>query len=60
MTFDEFVAKEHQRRVKHFVAFVRGTGQAPSVRNAIEIFGFVAKDVKPIVADAILILNSEA
>lgn len=58
MTFSEFEAREHARRVMHFVRFARA-GNAPSLANAVEIFGFVARDAKPIVADALVILAKE-
>ena len=58
MTFAEFEAREHNRRVQHFVRFARA-GHAPSLANAIEIFGFVAEHAKPIVEDALRILATD-
>lgn len=58
MTFAEFEAREHNRRVAHFVRFARA-GHAPSLANAIEVFGFVARDAKPIVEDALRILTND-
>jgi hypothetical protein len=56
MTFTEFCKREHEKRVAHFVRFVDATGNAPSVANAEHIFGFCARDAKPIVADTIKII----
>jgi hypothetical protein len=52
-SFDDFVAKEHAKRVAHFVRFAKA-GNAPTLAAAIEIFGFCARDAAPIVEDAVL------
>ena len=59
MTFDEFVAKEHRRRVAHLVRFAKVEKVRPTLADAVEIFGFVEKDAKPILEDAIAELFGE-
>jgi hypothetical protein len=51
--FETFVAKEHQKRVNHFVNYCTSTKRAPKIADAIEIFGFCERDAKPLVEDAI-------
>lgn len=53
MTFEAFVAKEHQKRVNHFVRYCTAENRAPRLADAVEIFGFCERDAKPIVTDAI-------
>jgi hypothetical protein len=56
MTFDEFVAQEHKKRVAHFVNYINSTNRAPKLADVVEIFGFCERDAKPILADAIVAL----
>jgi hypothetical protein len=51
--FETFVAKEHQKRVTHFVRYCTSENRAPRIADAIEIFGFCKRDATPIVEDAI-------
>lgn len=53
MNFDEFVAREHQRRVAHFVNYINSTNRAPKLADVVEIFGYSEADAKPILEDAI-------
>lgn len=53
MTFDEFVAREHQKHVDHFVNYCTTEDRAPKLADAVYIFGFCERDAKPIVEDAI-------
>lgn len=53
MSFAEFVAYEDEKRVNHFVRFCKSTDTPPTTEAAMEIFGFKASDVKPIVEEAI-------
>ncbi len=51
-TFDEFCAKEHQRRVNHFIRFIQAHARAATIEDFIEIFGFCERDARPIFNDA--------
>ena len=55
-TFDEFVAREHNRRVAHFVNYINSTNRAPKLADVVEIFGYCEKDATPILEDAIVAL----
>lgn len=59
MTFDEFVQKEHERRVAHLVRFAKTENVKPTLADAIEIFGFVAEHAQPILDDAIKVMFEE-
>ena len=51
--FETFVAKEHQKRVTHFIDYCTTENRAPKVADAVVIFGFCERDATPIVEDAI-------
>ena len=59
MTFDEFCAKEHQKRVDHFVNYCTTEDRPPKLADAVHIFGFCERDAKPIVEDAIAQMAAE-
>ena len=59
MTFDEFCQREHKKKVKHFVKFCKATDSPPTIANAVEIFGIMPVECKPIVADAIQMMGGE-
>ena len=52
-SFEEFVAREHRKRVDRFVNYCTTENRAPVVADAIHIFDFCERDAKPIVEDAI-------
>jgi len=52
-SFEEFVAREHKKRVNHFINYCTTENRAPKIADAIHIFGFCERDAKPIVEDAI-------
>ena len=52
-TFSEFVARQHRIHVNHFVDYCITEDRAPTVADAVVIFGFCERDAKPIVEDAI-------
>jgi len=52
-SFEDFVKREHQKRVKHFIDYCTTENRAPVVADAIHIFGFCKRDATPIVEDAI-------
>ncbi len=56
LTWDEFVAREHAKRVAHFVNYINSTNRAPKLADVVEIFGFCDRDAKPILEDAIVAL----
>jgi hypothetical protein len=56
MSYSEFCKAEHQKRVKHFVNFIKSdTTHSPTIQDAIEIFGFCERDAREIFNDAICI-----
>ena len=57
-TFEEFVAHEHKKRVAHFCDYCASTNSAPTLKEAVNIFGFCERDAKPIVEDAIQTMGS--
>ena len=56
LTWNEFVAREHKKRVAHFVNYINSTNRAPKLADVVEIFGYSEKDAKPILEDAIAAL----
>ncbi len=59
MTFDEFVQKEHTRRVAHLVRFAKAENVKPTLADTVEIFGFCERDAQPILDDAIKVMFEE-
>ena len=58
-SFDEFVAKEHKKRVDHLVRYANADdSHVPNLAAAMEIFGICERDAAPIVEDAIVELAS--
>ena len=51
--FDQFVARQHRIHVEHFIDYCTTENRAPTVADAVIIFGYCERDVKPIVEDAI-------
>ena len=59
-SYEEIVAEGHAKRVAHFVRYMGsakavGTPEADLLADAIEIFGYCARDARPIVKDALKI-----
>ncbi len=59
MIYETFVQKAHKRRVDHFVNYCTAEHRPPCIADAVEIFGFVAANAKPIVEDAIQQMAAE-
>ncbi len=59
MTFNDFEKDQHEKRVDHYVNFCTTENRAPCIADAVEIFGFVAANAKPIVEDAIQQMAAE-
>ena len=60
ISFDDFVAQQHMKMVRHFVKFCNATDSPPTLANCNHIFGICDRDSKPIVADTIQILAGAA
>ena len=56
-SYSEFIKREHDQKVEHFVRYCEATDRPPTSKDAMEIFGYGAKAVAPIVADAIMALD---
>jgi len=51
--FESFCIAAHQKRVDHYTDYCKSNDRPPTIADAIAIFGFCKKDVKPIVEDTI-------
>ena len=52
INFEDFVKREHEKRVAHFVNFINAHTHKATIEDCIEVFGFVEEDARPIFTDA--------
>jgi len=52
MSYADFEKREHAKRVNHFVRFINAHNHKATIADAIEVFGFVEKDARPIYEEA--------